>query len=188
MVVIGVTGTFGAGKSTVAKYLVSQKGFTHFSGRAFLAEELEHRGLVAGRDELVTLSDELTKKHGPAYIAEMLYKRAVSEKRNAVIESIRRPAEAEFLKKQNPFFLVAVDAESRIRYARIAERKSGTDLISFEDFLAHEKREMNARESHTHDIQATIDIADFTFNNNGTKEEFEQWIESMLSKILTTQV
>jgi dephospho-CoA kinase len=32
--IIGITGTDGAGKGAVVDYLVAQKGFTHYSGRA----------------------------------------------------------------------------------------------------------------------------------------------------------
>ena len=34
MIIIGITGTLGAGKGTIVDYLVKQKGFVHYSVRA----------------------------------------------------------------------------------------------------------------------------------------------------------
>ncbi|MDR0438308.1 MAG: AAA family ATPase, partial [Bacteroidales bacterium] len=51
--IIGITGTIGAGKGTIVDYLVSQKGFLHFSVRDFLSEEIERRGLPVNRDTMV---------------------------------------------------------------------------------------------------------------------------------------
>ena len=44
--IIGITGTLGAGKGTIASYLVKEKGFKHFSVREFLNKELQKRKLL----------------------------------------------------------------------------------------------------------------------------------------------
>lgn len=43
MLVIGITGTLGAGKGTIVDYLVDSKGFAHYSVRAYLIEEIKKR-------------------------------------------------------------------------------------------------------------------------------------------------
>lgn len=43
MLIIGITGTIGAGKGTVSDYLVNKKGFKHFSVREFLIKEINKR-------------------------------------------------------------------------------------------------------------------------------------------------
>ena len=43
MIVIGITGTLGAGKGTIVDYLVKNKGFNHFSVRSFIAQEIQNR-------------------------------------------------------------------------------------------------------------------------------------------------
>ena len=40
MIVIGITGTIGAGKGTIVEYLVEKKGFLHFSVREFLLKKI----------------------------------------------------------------------------------------------------------------------------------------------------
>ena len=41
MVIIGITGTLGAGKGTIVDYLKEERGFLHFSARQFIIEEIE---------------------------------------------------------------------------------------------------------------------------------------------------
>ena len=38
MIIIGITGTLGAGKGTIVEYLVGKKGFKHYSVRELLSE------------------------------------------------------------------------------------------------------------------------------------------------------
>ena len=47
--VVGVTGTIGAGKGEVVKWL-QQHGYQWFSARAFLEKEIAARGLPSNRD------------------------------------------------------------------------------------------------------------------------------------------
>ena len=41
MILIGITGTLGAGKGTVVDFLIENYGFKHYSVRGFLTEEIE---------------------------------------------------------------------------------------------------------------------------------------------------
>ena len=42
--IIGITGTDGAGKGSVVDYLVKEKGFVHYSGRGVIVEAIEAKG------------------------------------------------------------------------------------------------------------------------------------------------
>jgi len=61
--IIGVTGTKGAGKDTAVSFLESQ-GFSHFSVRNFLTKELNKRGMPVNRPTLSSLGDDLRKNMG----------------------------------------------------------------------------------------------------------------------------
>ena len=143
MNIIGITGTLGAGKGTIVEYLVEKKGYVHYSVRAFLSEEVKRRGLEVNRDTLTSVANDLRANNSPSYIAEQLYDQAYNNGKDAVIESIRTPGEIAALRSKGNFHLFAVDADRKVRYERITERKSETDSVSYETFVANEEREMN---------------------------------------------
>ena len=179
--IVGVTGTNGAGKGAVVDYLV-QKGFKHYSAGGFITEEIEKRGMPVNRDSMRLVANDLRKSQNPAYLFESLYQRALDGGGDAVIEAPRAIAEGEFLKgKDVP--LIAVDADRTIRYERISKRGSVKDNVSFEQFSAQEDRELNATEAHDMNILGVMQLADFTLNNNGTLEELHAQIDEVLKKI-----
>ena len=130
MNIIGITGTLGAGKGTIVDYLVQKKGYVHYSVRAFLSEEVKRRGLEVNRDTLTSVANDLRASNSPSYIAEQLYDLAYNNGKDAVIESIRTPGEIAALRSKGNFHLFAVDADRKVRYERITERKSETDSVS----------------------------------------------------------
>jgi dephospho-CoA kinase len=183
MLIIGITGTLGAGKGTIVEYLCGQKGFVHFSVRAFLTEEIVRRGLEVNRDSMVAVANELRAQHGPAYIAEQLYEQALASGKNCIIESIRTPGEVELLKSKGNFILFAVDAPAEERYRRIIERASETDHISYQTFLDNEMREMNSDDPNKQNIARCIEQADVLVVNDGSVEHLHSKIEAILQNM-----
>ncbi len=184
MIIIGITGTLGAGKGTVVDYLVKEKGFIHFSVRGYLAEVIQKNGEEVNRDTLTHTANELRKEHGPAYIIEELYRIAQSTGKDCIIESIRTPGEIESLRKQKGFVLLAVDADLKTRYSRIALRKSETDNISFETFKSNEEREMHSDDPNKQNLAECIRQSDHVINNNGTIEDLHKLIEGVMGEIV----
>jgi dephospho-CoA kinase len=182
MIVIGITGTLGAGKGTVVAHLET-KGFRHYSARAFIVREIESRGLPVNRDSMTVVADDLRAIHSPSYIIESLYGEAERSGGDAVIESIRGVGEVEAMKKKDGFYLFAIDADPKIRYERIRLRASSTDAVSFEKFLADEDREFHSPESHRQNISRCMELADYKLTNNGTVEELNAQVEAILREI-----
>jgi dephospho-CoA kinase len=180
--IIGITGTLGAGKGTIVEYLKG-KGFNHYSVRKYLTEEIKRRGLPVNRDSMVLVGNDLRAKNSPSYIVEQLYEKARKEGKNCIIESLRTIGEVEGLKKKGKFFLFAVDAEPKTRYERAVGRGSETDKVSYETFLENEKREMNSNDPNKQNISACMKMADFKINNSGTIKELHNKIEEILKKL-----
>jgi len=184
MVIIGITGTLGAGKGTVVDYLVKQKGFIHYSVRRYLIDKIKEQGLPVNRDTMTSTANTLRKMHHPAFIIEELYNQARQKGKNAIIESIRTPGEIDFLKKQGEFFLIALDANPEIRYQRILTRGSETDHVDFKTFIANEKREMSTTDPNKQNLGKCIQMADFKINNSGDLKTLYNAIDKILIKML----
>ncbi|NQU98758.1 AAA family ATPase [Candidatus Woesearchaeota archaeon] len=178
--IIGVTGTLGAGKGTIVDYLVKEKEFKHYSCSGFITEEIVRRGLEVNRDSMVSVGNDLRMKYGPGYVAASLYDQAKKKGCNAVIESIRTEGEVNTLKEKDKFTLFAVDANQRIRYERNKKRESSKDNISYEKFQEQEATEMTSTDPHKQNLSRCKELADYTFINDGTFEELYQKIEKAL--------
>jgi len=183
MVCIGITGTIGAGKGTVVEYLEKSRGFRHFSVRSFLLDIIRREGMPENRDSMFRLGNSLRQEFGPSYVTDRLYEMAAESGVNCIIESIRTPGEAVSLRARGNFYLLAVDADPKIRYGRIVERQSVTDNISFETFTSNEEREMTSADPNQQNLKECIRMADFVLTNNGSREELYAQVEEILKKM-----
>ena len=183
MLIIGITGTLGAGKGTIVDYLIHEKNYKHFSVRAFLIEEIQSRGLEVNRDSMTKVANELRAQNSPSYIVDCLFTRAISTGDNCVIESIRTPGEIDSLKSKGRFILFAVDADPELRYDRVVLRGSETDKISYETFIQNEQREMNSDDPNKQNLHACIQRADYVFSNNGSLDALTLQVETVLKEI-----
>lgn len=183
MVIIGITGTLGAGKGTIVDYLKKEKGFLHFSARGFIVEEIKRRGLDVNRDTMTEVANDLRAHNSPSYIIDELYKKALTTGKNCVIESIRTLGEITSLKQKGHFYLFAVDADSKIRFDRIKARKSSTDNVDYNTFIANEKREMTSTDPNKQNLLKCIENADFVFNNNGNLNALNYQVNQILGEL-----
>lgn len=187
MIIIGITGTISAGKGAIVDFF-KEKGFVHYSARSFLIEEMTKLGLPIQRDVMTPFANNLRKKHGAGYILESMYRKAVVAGQNAVLESVRSIGEAEFLRKQasdtTKFFLIAVDADQKIRYNRAVGRDSMLDRISFEKFVSNEALEITSTDPSASNLTACIALADIKIMNDGSLEELHEKLEGVCEKML----
>lgn len=181
--IIGITGTDGAGKGVVVDYLVKEKGYTHYSARALITEEIEKRGLPIDREHTRLVGNDMRREFGNDVIVRISFEKAKQEGiEKAIIESIRALAEVQYLKEQGGV-LLAVDADQHLRYERIVGRGSETDNISFEEFQKQEAIEMNDPDPNGMQKQKVMAMANHTVLNEGTLEELHAQIDEVLQKI-----
>lgn len=182
MLIIGITGTIGAGKGTIVEYLKEKQNFVHYSVRTYLLSEILNRRLPQNRDSMVSVANELRKNNSPSFITDELFAMAQKNNQNAIIESIRTPGEVESLRNKSTFILLAVDADPMIRFDRIKRRKSETDHIDYDTFISNEKREMTTNDPNKQNLKKCIEMADFVINNNGTVQDLYQQIDKILKQ------
>lgn len=181
--IIGITGTLGAGKGTVVEYLVRNKGFNHFSAREFITEEIKKRGLEVNRDSMVLVGNDLRAQNSPAYVVEELYRRALATGGDSVIESVRTVGEIEALRNKENFYLLAVDADIKTRFDRIRLRASNTDQVSFEKFVEQEEKELHSDDFNKQNLAECIKRADFVLNNDGSVKDLYAQIEEIFKSL-----
>jgi dephospho-CoA kinase len=168
--IIGITGTDGAGKGTVVDYLVEKKGYVHYSARAYITKEIEKRGLPVTREQLRLVANDLRRIYGNDHIIkEALVESEKKGETDVIVESIRETDAANLIKERG--VLLAVDADQKVRYGRIVKRASSSDSVTFEEFTSHEALEMNDPDPHGMQKAKVMEMADYTLKNNGTPEE-----------------
>ena len=183
--IIGITGTLGAGKGTVVEVL-KERGFEHFSVRDFLTEEILRRGLEVSQGNMASIANDLRVKFGASYIVEELYLKAKRVDGDVVIESLRCPGEVEALKGRDGFVLWAVDADVESRYARIIDRKESCvdeKGFSFQKFMEREQAQMRNKDPAMQNLGVCIEMADVIFRNDWTVAELKGKVVRVLEQV-----
>lgn len=176
--IIGLTGTNGAGKGTVAEIL-KEKGFEYYSLSDEIREEVKKRGLDEGLDNLIAMGNELREKEGPATLSRRILKKIGGKKGDFIVDSIRNPAEIDELKKNKRFILIALDAPVKLRYERIKSRKRASDFVSFDKFREQEEVQLKGGKT-GQQLLKCIGMADHKIINDHDMDELKEKVEKIL--------
>ena len=177
--IIGLTGTNGSGKDTVAEYLEKNKDYRHYSLSDELRRELEKRGVAAVRENLIRIGTELRGSEGSSVLAKRVMENFVPGE-NYVVTSIRHPDEIVELKKLGGFFMVSVDAPAGTRFERLRRRARKGDPRSLEELLEMEKTESQTS-GPGQQLGECRKLADYTLlNDTGSLNSLHERIDAML--------
>lgn len=169
MIIIGLAGTNGSGKDTIAHLLRDKYGFYFGGATEMLAEELMKQGKPTDRIHKAELAAGWRRQYGMAAIVEKAlnaYKQA--DYKGLVVGSLRHPGETDRVHELGGVQLW-VDADPRVRYARITSNNRGRieDNRTFAEFMAEEQREMTqSGDSATLNMLGVKEKADIYIENN----------------------
>ncbi len=180
--IVGITGTLGAGKGTIVEVLQKEYQFIHYSVRGFLSKILKEESADITRDSLTMLGNKLRAQYGGDYIIQQMLSDAQQEIFPVAIESIRSKMEVDsLLQKGVP--IIAIDADQSLRYDRIVERSSETDSVSYEKFCEDEAREMYNKDPLMQNIAYAMSKANFHIKNNHTFDSLEREVKEIMNAI-----
>jgi dCMP deaminase len=178
--IIALTGTNGAGKTTVCEHL-KRLGFAYYSLSDEIRAELARRGQPATRENLIEMGNRLRREGGPAILAERV-KAKLELGCNYVVDSVRNPAEVEALRRLPDFHLLHVDAPIALRYERARARRDARVPATLEEFVEQEEREMQSADPASQQLRACYELADERLVNAGTKEELLARLDELVRR------
>lgn len=175
--VIGLSGTFAAGKDALAEWLAENRAYQHVSTGDMVREAALERYGDIERPTLVRVGQELRQESGPGVLAV----RALDKGRPLAISGIRTAGEVEAIKSAGGV-MVFVDADPRVRYERMQARARDKEAkLSYEDFMAREQRELEIKaDTSEQNIGIVKSLSDLTLDNSG---DFTALIDQALSKL-----
>ncbi len=167
---VGLTGRNASGKSTLVTWF-SERGLRSVSCSDSIRTWLRGQGIETTRVALIEGGRELRRRGGAGVLAEMLLE--ILDGEDAVVDSIRTPAEVESLRNRGDFVLIEVRADEESRWQRMTERGRAGDPIEKEAFLSQEAAEISSEDEAGQALDATASMADIMVLNDGTIEELE---------------
>lgn len=187
MKLIGISGTNGSGKDTIAHLLRDKYGFCFAGATEMLAEELIKRGQPTDRVHKSGLSAQWRREHGMSVVVDKaveMFEAGVYK--GLVVGSLRHPGENDRVHELGGK-VIWVDADPKVRYARVTSNDRGRieDQKTFEQFIADEEREMHPEgDSATLNTAAVKEKADiFITNNDNDIEAFCRKVEEILGLV-----
>lgn len=194
MKIIGIGGTNGAGKDTIAIMLAERHNYLFVSATDIFVEELNKRGWPIDRTHKSRLSAEWRREYGMAVVVDKAIEFAQAHIENhagVVVASLRHPSEADHVHDQGGL-VVWADADPKVRYSRIQRnlheraKTHAEQGKTFEEFLADEEREMHPEgDEATLNMAGVKEKADITlFNNDNDIPAFQNQAEAALASYL----
>lgn len=185
---VAITGTDASGKDLYAQHL-EDMGFMHVSAGDVLRNAARAQGHLdpIPRIVLSEVGDQMKAKFGSAPIVLSSIE-TYSEKKDSypaglVISGLRRVAEVKAFKERGAYVLF-VDADPQIRFARQLNRKGREKSENIEDFLRSGQIEylgQTSAELAGVYLQGVERLADVILLNNGEQADFFEQADKLIA-------
>jgi|SRR6185312_10098118 len=180
MLLLGIVGMPGAGKTSVAEYLKSKR-FPGVRLGSIVTNEVLRRGLPLTPENERAIREEFRAQHGMDVMAQ----KSLSEIRLltdrslvVVIDGLYSFAEYKLFNKQfgDSLVLIAIVASRSVRYRRLESRSDRP--LSVPQAIERDFKEIEILEK-----GGPIAIADYTLINDGTAAELQAKVDELLRKL-----
>ena len=179
MKVVAIVGMAGAGKSEVA-HAFESNGFIRIRFGDVTDEEIKKRGLVLNEENERYIRELLRQEYGMSVYARLNLSKIDSalKQSDVVIDGLYSWEEYTFLKDyyRGNFYVVAVWASPRIRYARLSDRSDRP--LTPEEAAGRDRAEMEKTNK-----GGPITMADFTLTNESTVANLRKEAERIISEL-----
>ena len=176
--ILGIVGEIGAGKTTATDYLKKKYGAVSFRFSDMLRDIADRMYIEKNRQNLQTLSTILRQNFTEDIMSKVIAKDVgQSGAQFLITEGIRRPSDIAYLKQMSGFHLIAVEADSRLRFERLTHRSENPDdqKKTWEEFQKEAEQES---EQKVHEIAQEAGV---TIDNNGSLEQLFQQIDDVVA-------
>lgn len=180
-IILGFTGPMASGKEVSKQYLIDKYGAVGFRFSTIIREILARLRLEPSRYNISILSTRLRQTFGEDLFARTMAKDvAACEAEMIIVDGVRRLADIDHLKQLPGFHLIAIDADPKIRHARVVSRAEnvGDDQKSLEEFL-RESRELETEAS----IPGVMAEASYVIDNSTDLAALQAQLDDLVAKI-----
>ncbi|VVB70235.1 AAA domain protein [uncultured archaeon] len=184
MLVLGLSGTFAAGKGTFIEIVKSHFNAYSVSTSDALRSEADKLGIIRTRNSLQELANKLVSQKGSGILAELSCV-SIPSCDILIVDGLRRSGEFDFLEKKygKNFHSVWIDADLKVRYERIKQRaREGESILSFQEFKVSEEKESNGLNSQN--LTTCKNLCEFLLDNTSSRDFFEEKIVDLINKLL----
>jgi dephospho-CoA kinase len=182
MKVIGIIGSKGSGKDTLASYISKKYGAGHHAHSEILSDLLTIIRVPKTRMNKIKLV-QLRKAFGENVLINALNKKLVQENRDTqVITGIRFDNELENIRQYDRNLVIYIDAPLEKRFEWQKERKqyAGDEDMSFEEFVRIGEKE----ETEIH-IQRLGQLADHRIENDADLQTLYTKVDEIIKPFLS---
>lgn len=178
--ILGLVGSAGSGKGTVARYLKENYAASTHTFSASMRDVLRRILVQETRDNLITVSEVLRQAFGEDVFAHVIVKEVSESPADiVVVEGIRRHQDYETLSRIPHFVLVAIEVTPEVRFARMKARGQNTDEadMKWEDF-----QRISARTTEVSLLEVMRNAKEH-LHNDGTPAELFAHVEALLKRL-----
>ncbi|KKS43736.1 hypothetical protein A3I25_00905 [Candidatus Nomurabacteria bacterium RIFCSPLOWO2_02_FULL_42_17] len=174
--IIGIIGTVGSGKDTVAEYISNKLTISTFQISQPLKDIAKERGIKPTRENLIKIGSDLVKENGAGFLVKLLVDKIPEDL--IIITGIRVTEVIDYIRKNYNLILLAITAEPKIRFKRCILRNKLGEAKTLTEFIENEQKENSP--PNTQRLFECLNLANYSISNNDDLKILFQKVDEFL--------